>query len=164
MGVVAARSARSALRRHGTVTTALKASLRAEDLRARFWASLTRGSWKAKEKSAGIPSRGYPCPRLRLFTTLFTVLPACFPPSFLAYYSDFTMLIWIMWIFALCFDWNSRTWFRKWREGGSCTPVEHHSKLEALFAELVLIPSNLHMYSPRHPKGEAFFGLCSFKT
>lgn len=42
------------------------------------------------------------------------------------------------------------------REGvaHSGLPVEqHHSKLEAFFAELVLIPSNLHMDSPRHPKG-----------
>lgn len=34
-------------------------------------------------------------------------------PSCLACYSDFTMLIWIRWVFALCFDWNSRTWFRE---------------------------------------------------
>lgn len=52
------------------------------------------------------------------------------------------------------------------REGvaRSGLPGEHHSTLEALSAALVLIPSNLHMHWPRHPKGGAFFGLYSFKT
>lgn len=45
--------------------------------------------------------------------SLFVQCCYLFPPSFLAYYSDFIMLVWIMWIFTLCFDWNSRTWFRK---------------------------------------------------
>lgn len=47
-----------------------------------------------------------------IHNSLFVQCCLLFSPSFLAYYSDFTMLVWIMWIFTLCFDWNSRTWFR----------------------------------------------------
>lgn len=127
MGVVASRSACSSLSRHNTII-ALKALLRAKISRGTFLKFnqqhiIKSGRCNAKEEKPAIPSCGHASQWIRLCTTVCLYSAAyLFSPSFLVYYSDFTMLVWIMWIFTLCFDWNSRTWFRKWREGGGSTP------------------------------------------
>lgn len=127
VGVVAARSACSSLSCHSEVTTR-EARLppkisQSTRLKGNRYCIIKCGRRNARKKKRRHPPLWPPqSPWLRLFTTVCLYSAAtCFAPSFLAYYSDFTMLVWIMWIFTLCFDWNSGTWFRKWREGGGCT-------------------------------------------
>lgn len=95
-------------------------------LSAHFWSvinvvSSNVGGVRRRKRNAVLPV-ATPVPTARIIhNSLFVQCCHLFSPSFLSYYSDFTMLVWIMWIFTLCFDWNSRTWFRKWREGGGRT-------------------------------------------
>lgn len=86
--------------------------------------------------------------------SLFVQCCYLFPPSFLAYYSDFIMLVWIMWIFTLCFDWNSRTRFRKWREGGG-SPLRASSLITSLQAGGFICWTGFDSIHPPHVFAQA---------
>lgn len=102
---------------------------------------------------------------LRLFTSLLVQCSHLFSSSFLAYYSDFIMLVWIMWIFTLCFEWNSRTWFRKWREGGG-SPLRASSLITSLQAGGFICWTGFDSIHPPHAFAQASKGglAYTFKT
>lgn len=107
----AARSACSSLSSHRAVTTTLSLAVCHTSQGTLLHPTQMR-ALQGEGKERRLPLLWPPLSTAKiLHHTLYSA--ACLSPLLPAYYSDFTMLIWIMWIFALCFDWNSRTWFRK---------------------------------------------------